>query len=76
MSVETAVFRNCCRSEDELVSRLLLRKPKHSRRKAGRHYFTYIDLLKQDTGPEEPDIKRAMLDRSVMRFITVRDVWT
>ena len=27
--------------------------------------LTYIDLLKQDTGLEEPDIKIAMLDISV-----------
>ena len=34
----------------------------------------YIDLLKQDTGLEEPDIKTAMLDRSVWRAITF-PVW-
>ena len=34
--------------------------------------LTYIDLLKQDTGLKEPDIKTAMLDRSVWRAITVR----
>ena len=31
----------------------------------------YIDLLKQDTGLEEPDIKTAMLDRSVWQAVTV-----
>ena len=46
---------------------------KHDQRKAGRPPFTYVDL-KQDTGLEEPDIKAAMLTRSVRRAITVRDM--
>ena len=38
--------------------------------------FTYVDLLKQDTGLEEPDITTAMLDMSVWSANTVRDVST
>ena len=40
--------------------------------KVSRPKITYIDLLIQDTGLEEPDIKTAMLDRRVWRAITVR----
>ena len=61
-----------CRSAEEPISRLLLWNPKHGRRKAGRPSLTYVNLLKQDTGLEEPDLRTAMLDRSVWRAITVR----
>ena len=61
---------HCCRSKEELVSRILNWNSKHGKRKAERPNLTY--LLKQDTGLEEPDIKTAMLDRSVWRGITVR----
>ena len=58
---------HCCRSKEETVSRILNWNHKHGKRKAGRPNLTYIDLLKQDTGLEESDIKTAMLDRSVWR---------
>ena len=45
---------------------------KHGKRKAGRPNLTYIDLLKQDTGLEEPDIKTAMLDRSVWHWQAIK----
>ena len=44
---------------------------KHGKRKDGRPNLTYIDDLNQDTGLEEPDIKTAMLDRSVWLAIPV-----
>ena len=67
---------HCCRSKDESVSRLLLWKPKHGKRKNGRPSFTWAKLLKQNTGLQEPDIKTAMLGRSVWRAITIWDVST
>ena len=65
-------FAGHCYRSTEPISRILLWNPKHGGRKAGRPHLTYIDLLKQDTGLEEADIKTAMLDRRVWRAITVR----
>ena len=53
------------------MSKILNWNPKHGKRKAGRPKLTYIDLMKQDTGLEEPDIKTAMHGK-VWRDITVR----
>ena len=63
---------HCCRSTEEPISRLLLWRPKHGKRKAGRPTITYTDVLQQDTGLETTDMRTAMLDRSVWRAITVR----
>ena len=62
---------HCCRSKEEPTSRLLLWRPKHGKRKADRPTITYTDVLQQDTGLETPDMRTAMLDRSVWRAITV-----
>ena len=56
------------RSEDEPTPMQLLQKPKHGKRQAG-NLLSPIDLLKQDTGLEELDIKTAMLDSSIWRAI-------
>ena len=63
---------HCCRSTEEPISKLLLWRPKHGKRKAGRPTITYTDILQQDTGLETSEVRTAMLDRSVWRAITVR----
>ena len=60
---------HCC--TEELISRLLLWRTKHGKRKAGRLAITYTDLLQQDTGLETPEIRTAMLSRIVWRAIIV-----
>ena len=60
-----------CRNTEELISRSLLWKPKHGKRKAGRPSIIFTDILRQDTGLETNKLRTAMLDRSVWRAITL-----
>ena len=64
---------HCSRSTDEPVSKLLHWDPRHGRRKPGRPSLTLIDVLKQDTGLEPSDIKRAMKDRKLWKAMVVRE---
>ena len=63
---------HCCRSMEESISRLLLWRPKHGKKKDGGPTITYTDLLQQDIRLETPEVRTAMLDMSVWRAITVR----
>ena len=54
---------HCWRSNDELISDILLLTPSHGRAKAGRPARTYIQLLCADTGCRFEDLPGAMDDR-------------
>ena len=60
------------RRTEEPISRLLLWRPKHGKRKADRPSITYTDLSQQDTGLERPEVRTAMLYTGVWRAITLR----
>ena len=64
---------HCTRSSKELASSLILWKPKHGHKRPGRQQSIYIDILRQDTGLDEDDMKNAMLDRRIWRAITIRE---
>ena len=64
---------HCWRSRDELIRDVLLWTPTHSRAKAGRPAWTYIQQLCEDTGCCPEDLPRAMNDREEWRE-RVRDI--
>ena len=47
--------------------------PKYRKKKPVRPAFTYIDILKEDTGLEAADFKTAMQDRNLWKAILVRE---
>ena len=55
---------NCCRSNDELASDLLLWNPKHGMRSRSRPRKSYIDQLKEDTMLNIEELPTAMNDRN------------
>ena len=61
---------HCLRSSGQVVSDLVLWKPVHGKRGAGRPIMTYVDLLCQDTGQTPAEIKTCMENRRVWRAIT------
>ena len=61
---------HCLRSSGQVVSDLVLWKPVHGKRGAGRPIMTYVDLLCQDTRQTPAEIKTCMENRSVWRAIT------
>ena len=61
---------HCLRSSGQVVSDLVLWKPVHGKRGAGRPIMTYVDLLCQDTGQTPAEIKTCMENRCVWRAIT------
>ncbi len=64
---------HCRRSENEMVSKVVLWDPKHSRRKQGRPAMTYTDSLVKDTVDELDTCTR---DRGTWRTITTQaDRW-
>ena len=64
---------DCCRSQDELISDVLLWTPAYSQAKAGRPARTYIQHLCEDTGCSLEDLSEAMNDRENWRE-RVRDI--
>ena len=60
---------HCVRSTGEVVSDLVLWKPVHGKRNAGRPMLNYVDTLCQDTGLEPNEMKTCMEDRQVWRTI-------
>ena len=54
---------HCWRSKEEVVSKVLLWKPKHGTTSSGRPTRTYIDQLADDTGCLPEELATAMLDR-------------
>ena len=63
----------CWRSNDELISDVLLWIPTYGRAKAGRPAQTYIQQLCEDTGGNPEDLLEAMNDREEWRE-RVRDI--
>ena len=55
--------RHCWRSNDELISDVLLWTPAYGQAKAGRPARTYIQQLCEDTGCSPEDLPEAMNDR-------------
>ena len=64
---------HCWRSQDELISDVLLWTPTYGRAKAGRPARTYIQQLCEDTGCNSEDLPEAMSDREKWRE-RVRDI--
>ena len=60
---------HCCRAKDECISKVLLWKPKHGKRRVGRPAKTYTDLLEQDTGYNTSELQLLMADRAVWRDV-------
>ena len=58
---------HCWRSKEEVVSKVLLWKPKHGTATSGRPTRTYIDQLADDTGCLPEELATAMLDRDGWR---------
>ena len=61
---------HCRRSEDEMVSKLVLWDPKHGQRKQGRPAMTYVASLTKDTGLTVEELDNCMQDRGVWRSIS------
>ena len=61
---------HCLRSSGQVVSDVVLWKPVHGKRGAGRPIMTYVDLLCQDTGQTPAEIKTCMENMRVWRAIT------
>ncbi len=51
---------HCRRSEDEMVSKLVLWDPKHGQRKQGRPAMTYVASLTKDTGLTVKELDNCM----------------
>ena len=64
---------HCWRSNDELVSDVLLWTPTYGQAKAGRPALTYIQQLCEDTGCNPEDLPEAMNDRERWREM-VKDI--
>ena len=64
---------HCWRGMDELISDVHLWTPSHGRAKAGGPAWTYIQLLRVDTGCNPEDLPEAMNDREGWRE-RVRDI--
>ena len=64
---------HCWRSEDELISDVLLWTPVYGQPKSGRPVRTYIQQLGEDTGCSPEDLPEAMNDREKWRE-RVRDI--
>ena len=64
---------HCWRSNDELISDVLLWTPTHGYARVGRPARTYIQQLCEDTGCNPEDLPEAMNDREKWRE-TVRDI--
>lgn len=59
---------HCVRHSEEIASQLILWEPSRGRSKRGRKPVDYIDLIKRDTGLENPnEIRNSMLDRDVWK---------
>ena len=65
--------RHCWRSQDELISDVLLWTPAYGQAKAGRPARTYIQQLCEDTACSPEDLPEAMNDREKWRE-RVRDI--
>ena len=63
---------HCRRSENEMVSKVVLWEPKHGWRKQGRPAMTYIDSLVKDTDLTVDELDTCMRDRGTWRTITAR----
>ena len=61
---------HCVRSSGQVVSDLVLWKPTHGKRSAGRPNKTYVDILCQDTSLTPDEMENCMRDRRVWRAIT------
>ena len=61
------------RREYEVVSNLLLEQSTHGTRRRGRPTGSYIKTLEHDTGLRENDLRAAMMNHDVWKFITVRE---
>ena len=70
---QTRHARHCWRSNDELISDILLWTPTYGQAKAGQPAWTYIQQLCQDTGYSPEDLPEAMNDREKWRE-RVRDI--
>ena len=64
---------HCWRSNDELVSDVLMWTPAYGQSKAGRPARTFIQQLCDDTGCNSEDLPKAMNDREAWRE-RVRDI--
>ena len=64
---------HCWRSDDELISDVLLWNPTYSRAKAGRPVRTHAQQLCEDTGCSSEDLSKAMNDKVEWRE-RVRDI--
>ena len=51
---------HCCRAENEIIPTLLLWKPASQSRRG--HKLTYPDVISRDTGIQQQDLCRAMMD--------------
>ena len=60
------------RSENEMVSKLVLWTPWHGQRKQGRPALTYINTLTKDTGLETAELETCMKERDIWRSIVAR----
>ena len=54
---------HCWRSENEVVSDVVLWEPKHGKRSVGGQAGTFVDLLEADTGVPRDCLSAAMDDR-------------
>ena len=54
---------HCWRSENEVVSDLVLWEPKHGKRSVGGQARTFVDLLEADTGVPRDCLPAVMDDR-------------
>ena len=64
---------HCIRRENEIVSDLVLWRPKHGHTSVGRPALTYLDTLVKDTGLTGEEMKACMRDRVIWRAITKTD---
>ena len=64
---QTRHAEHCWRSEDEIVSDVLLWTPTYGQSKEGRSARTYIQQLCDDTGCNPEDLPEAMNDRETWR---------
>ena len=60
---------HCYRAKEECVSKVLMWKPQHGKRRVGRPAKTYTDLLEEDTGLKGGDLEAVMADRAVWRNV-------
>ena len=60
---------HCFRAGDECISKVILWKPTHGKRRVGRPAKTYTDVLEEDTGYSIGQLQQLMADRGAWRDV-------